>query len=171
MRVSHVFLPSSGNIRHILDASKMDYFVYNIDEYDHLEQENKFSPSWPFRIVVVGSSDLGKTTMLMNLLIGNKKAKEDGQRYINCNDIILIGKHLDEPKWGIVQNFYDELAEEEEDVSFKAFSPTEIPDISDFDYHRSSIVIFEYLLSEPKKIQEHIIPYFIHRCHSNISPI
>jgi hypothetical protein len=83
----------------------MDYFVYNIDEYDHLEQENRFSPSCPFRMVVVESSDSGKTTMLMNLLMGNKKAKEDGQRYINCNDVILISKHLDEPEWGIVQNF------------------------------------------------------------------
>src|SRR5271154_3765723 len=137
MRISHVFLPSSGNIRHISNTSKMDYFVYNVDEYDHLEQENEFSLSWPFRMVVVGSSDSGKTTMLMNLLMGNKKAKEDGQRYINCNDIILIGKHLDEPKWGIVKNFYDESAEEGEDVSFKAFSPFDISDVSEFNSQHS----------------------------------
>ena len=122
-------------------------------------------------MVVVESSDLSKTTMLMNLLIGNKKAKKHSQGYIDCNDAILIGKYLDESKWSIVQNFYDELAEGREVISFKAFSSTEIPDVSDFDSCHSSIVVFEDLLSEPKKIQEYIIPYFIHGCHSNISPI
>src|SRR5271154_3886886 len=122
-------------------------------------------------MVVVRSSDLSKTTMLMNLLMGNKKAKEDGQRYINCNDIILIGKHLNEPKWGIVQDFYDELAENGDDVSFRAFSPSEIPDVSDFDSSHSSIVIFEDLVNESKKIQECISSYFTHGRHSNVSPI
>lgn len=149
----------------------MDYFVYNIDEYQPLEQGNEFAPIWPFRMVVAGSSDSGKTTMIMNLLMGSKKAKENGERYILCNDIILIGKHLDEPKWILVQEFYNELAESGEDVSFKSFSSTEIPDVSDFNSSRSSIVIFEDLVNEPKRIQEHIATYFTHGRHSNISPI
>ena len=41
---------------------------------------------------VSGSSDSGKTTMIINLLMGNKKIKEDGERYILCNDVVLIGK-------------------------------------------------------------------------------
>ena len=80
----------------------MDYFIYNIDKYEPLEQANEFSLTWLFRMVVVGSSDSGKTTMLMNLLIGNKKAKENGEHYIPCNDVILIAKHFDKPKWNIV---------------------------------------------------------------------
>src|ERR1700722_6838613 len=149
----------------------MEYFVYNIDEYRSLENCNEYSPTWPFRMIVTGSSDSGKTTMIMNLLMGNKKVKEDGMRYIPCNDIILIGKHLNEPKWEIVQEFYDELAENGEDVSFKSVSPYEIPDVSEFDSNRSSIVIFEDLINESKKIQEQISSYFTHGRHSNISPI
>ena len=49
-------------------------------------------------MAVVGNSDSGKTTMFMNLLIGNKKAKENGERYISYNDVILIDKHLNESK-------------------------------------------------------------------------
>ena len=78
----------------------MDYFTYNIDEYsEDPRQGNEFAPAWPFRLLVSGSSDSGKTTMIINLLMGNKKLKKDGERYILCNDVVLIGKHLDEPKW------------------------------------------------------------------------
>ena len=111
----------------------MEYFAYNIDEYQHLEQGNEYAPTWPFRLGVAGSSDSGKTTMLLNLLMGTKKAKEDGERYIRCNDVVLIGKYLNEPKWNIVRDFFNELAEKGEDVSFKAIPPTDIPDPDDFD--------------------------------------
>src|SRR3984957_1802459 len=149
----------------------MNYYIYNIDEYQPLEQGNKFAPAWPFRMAVSGSSDSGKTTMVMNLLMGDKKMKEDGKRYIPCNDVILIAKHLDEPKWNIVREIYDELAKQGEDVSFQAYSYADIPDVTSFDSSRSSVVIFEDPLSKPKKIQDRIIPYFIHGRHSNISPI
>ena len=68
----------------------MDYYIYDIDKYQPLEQSNKFAPIWPFRIGVFGSSDSGKTTMLINLLMGDKKIKEDGERYILCNDVVDI---------------------------------------------------------------------------------
>ncbi|CAJ0842199.1 19401_t:CDS:2 [Entrophospora sp. SA101] len=90
----------------------MEYRLYDNDEYQPLEQGNKYSPTWPFRMVVAGSSDSGKTTMLLNLLIGTKMVdKENGSRYILCNDVILI---------------------ETEDVSFKALPPSEIPDTDEF---------------------------------------
>src|SRR5579859_5583128 len=114
----------------------MEYYVRHVDEYsEDPRQGNKFAPAWPFRLLVSGSSDSGKTTMIMNLLMGNKKIKEDGERYILCNDVVLIGKHLDEPKWGIVRNFYNELAKEGEDVSFTSLPATAeaISDVKDFD--------------------------------------
>jgi hypothetical protein len=148
----------------------MDYFVYNIDEYQPLEQGNEFAPKWPFRMVVSGSSDSGKTTMIMNLLMGNKKAKEDGERYILCNDVVLICRYLNEPKWKIVEDFYNELSELE-DVSFKKILPSDIPDTEDFDSERSTVVVFEDPMNLPKKIQERIYEYFSGGRHNNISPI
>ena len=50
----------------------MDLYIRNADEYSKdLRQGNKFVPEWPFRIIVSGSSDSGKTTMIMNLFMGN----------------------------------------------------------------------------------------------------
>src|SRR5947209_16669505 len=149
----------------------MEYYIRNIDEYsEDSRQGNEFAPAWPFRLAVSGSSDSGKTTMIMNLLMGNKGIKEDGDRYILCNDVILIGKHLDEPKWQIVQGFFEELAEVE-DVSFQAFLPEDMPDLKDFDPSRSTVVIFEDLMNAPKKVQERIADYFSSGRHRNVSSI
>lgn len=150
----------------------MDLYIRDVDEYSKdLRQGNKFAPEWPFRMAVSGSSDSGKTTMIINLLMGNKKIKEDGERYILCNDVVLIGKFLHEPKWGIVRDFYNELANEGEDVSFRALSPSEIPDVEEFDPNRATVVVFEDLMNMPKKIQERIADYFSSGRHGNVSSI
>ena len=156
---------------------EMEYFIYNIDEYQPLEKGNEFSPQWPFRMVVAGSSDSGKTTMIINLLIGTKKVDmKNGSRYILCNDVVLFAKFPDEPKWNIVRDFYDEISKDPdsefyEDVSFKVLPYDDIPDPETFDPSRSTIVIFEDLMHEPKKIQDKIAQYFTHGRHRNISPI
>ena len=150
----------------------MDFYIRDVDEYfKDLRQGNKFAPEWPFRMVVSGSSDSGKTTMIMNLLMGDKKIKENGERYILCNDVVLIGKFLHEPKWVIVRDFFNKLADEGEDVSFRALSPSEIPDVKEFDPNRATVVVFEDLMNMPKKIQERIADYFSSGRHSNVSSI
>ena len=150
----------------------MDFYIRDVDEYSKdLRQGNKFAPEWSFRMGVSGNSDSGKTTMLMNLLMGNKNIKEDGERYICCDDVVLIGKFLHEPKWIIVRDFFNELANKGEDVSFRALSPLEIPDVEEFDPNRATVVIFEDLMNMPKKIQERIADYFSSGRHSNVSPI
>ena len=150
----------------------MDFYIRDVDEYSKdLRQGNKFATESPFRMGVSGSSDSGKTTMLMNLLMGNKNIKEDGERYILCNDVVLIGKFLHEPKWIIVRDFFNELANKGEDVSFRALSPSEIPDVEEFDPNRATVVIFENLMNMSKKIQERIADYFSSGSHGNISSI
>ena len=150
----------------------MDLYLRDVDEYTkNSKQGNKFAPVCPFRLAVSGSSDSGKTTMIMNLLMGDKKIKEDGERYIPCNDVVLIGKFLNEPKWCIVRDFYNKLAEEGEDVSFRTYSSSDTPDVEEFDPSRLTVVVFEDIMNMPKKIQERIADYFSSGRHSNISPI
>ena len=79
----------------------MKFFVYNVNEIfrkslKHLKG-NKYSPDWPFHMVVTGSSHSGKTNMVINLILGNKlqrmfKGKKE-DRYIKNDDLILVGKH------------------------------------------------------------------------------
>ena len=146
----------------------MDLYVYNLDEYTgDTRQGNEYAPVWNFRLAVAGSSDSGKTTMLLNLLMGDAKAKEDGNRYILCDEIVLICRYLDEPKWQMVKDFFDDS----EDVTFRAISYHQIPDVEDFDPKIATVVIFEDLMDAPKNIQEKITGYFTHGRHRNISAI
>ena len=150
----------------------MDLNIWHVNEYaEDSRQGNEYAPAWPFRLLVSGSSDSGKTTMIMNLLMGNKKIKEDGERYVLCNDVVLISRHPNEPKWCIVRDFYDELALEGEDVSFRIIAPENIPDTKEFDASRSTVVVFEDLMNASKKIQERIAEYFSSGRHDNISSI
>ncbi|GET66816.1 hypothetical protein GLOIN_2v1874888 [Rhizophagus irregularis DAOM 181602=DAOM 197198] len=145
----------------------MDLYVYNLDEYTtDSRQGNEFAPSWPFRLAVAGSSDSGKTTMIINLLMGDKKAKENGERYILCDAVILVGRYLDEPKWAVVRDFF-----KEQEIPFTAVSHSEIPNVKDFNSTQATVVIFEYLIDAPKKTQDLITGFFTHGCHKNISCI
>ncbi|GET50440.1 hypothetical protein GLOIN_2v1874888 [Rhizophagus irregularis DAOM 181602=DAOM 197198] len=126
----------------------MDLYVYNLDEYTtDSRQGNEFAPSWPFRLAVAGSSDSGKTTMIINLLMGDKKAKEDGERYIL-----------------FVRDFF-----KEEEIPFTAVSHSEIPNVKDFNSTQATVVIFEDLMDAPKKTQDLITGFFTHGRHKNIS--
>ena len=145
----------------------MDLYVYNLDEYTtDSRQGNEFAPSWPFRLAVAGSSDSGKTTMIINLLMGDKKAKADGKRYVLCDAVVLIGRYLNEPKWAVVHDFF-----KEEEIPFTAVSYNEIPDVEEFDPAQATIIIFEDLMDAPKKTQDIITGYFTHGRHKNISCI
>ena len=163
----------------------MKYHIYNIDEAKPMQQGDPHAPTWPFRMLLAGSSGSGKTNMLVDLLLGDKLVETyhnclGGKRYIPCNDVVLIAKHLDEPKWKIVRDFYELLSNygvykgsslNYEDVTFKSYSPEEIPDILEFTSDRSTVVVFEDLVNEPKRIQNQIAPYFTSGRHVNISSV
>ncbi|GET55700.1 hypothetical protein RIR_jg30707.t1 [Rhizophagus irregularis DAOM 181602=DAOM 197198] len=104
--------------------------------------------------------------MIINLLMGDKKAKEDGNRYILCDAVLLVGRYLDELKWAVVHDFF-----EEEKIPFTAVTHSKIPEIDSFDPTQATVVIFEDLMDAPKKIQDLITGYFTHGRHKNISCI
>ncbi|CAB4403582.1 unnamed protein product [Rhizophagus irregularis] len=121
----------------------MDLYVYNLDEYTtDSRQGNEFAPIWPFRLAVAGSSDSGKTTMIINLLMGDKKAKEDGNRYVLCDAVLLVGRYLDEPKWAVVHDFF-----KEEEIPFTAVTHSEIPEIDSFDSSQATVVYTSPLIN------------------------
>ncbi|GET62917.1 CNPV271 DNA packaging protein [Rhizophagus irregularis DAOM 181602=DAOM 197198] len=140
----------------------MEFFVYNVDEISRKSLDrmkgNKYSPDWPFRLLVTGGSHSGKTNMVINLILV----------------LVLVGKHA-EPKWELVKNAFHIFANSpdpyRENISFQTIKAEKIPDISKFSPKGSTVIVFEDLCAESKKIQERIVPYFISGRHQNISPI
>jgi hypothetical protein len=104
--------------------------------------------------------------MIINLLMENKKAREDGSRYVLCDAVLLVGRYLDEPKWTIVWKFF-----EEQNLPFTAVLHTDIPEVDYFDFDIATLVIFEDLMDLPNKVQDRITGYFTHGRHKNISCI
>ncbi|GBB92677.1 hypothetical protein RclHR1_02040039 [Rhizophagus clarus] len=148
----------------------MDLYIYNLDEYSSdTRQGNEYTPIWPFRLAVAGSSDSGKTTMLINLLMRNAKAKEYETRYIFCDEIVLIGKYLDEPKWQIVKDFFDD----DENVIFEAISYHQMPNVEDFIpkllLNISAIYVAQRFYAIPKAIRENVNYISLHGGHGSLS--
>ena len=159
---------------------KMEYYIYHLDETKNTKNNNHpASPAFPFCLLICGGSDSGKTNMILNLLLGNKiqrlHKKRKGERYVKNDDLVLIGKHIHELKWALVKSCYEVFANTpdgfRENVTFRALKANAIPDVTKFYPNRNTIVVFEDLCAESKKIQDQIVPYFISGRHQGISSI
>ena len=153
---------------------KMEYYIYHLDETKNTKNNNHpASPAFPFHLLICGGSDSGKTNMILNLLLGNKiqrlHKKRKGERYVKNDDLVLIGKHIHEPKWALVKSCYEVFANAPdkfwENVTFQALKANAIPDVTKFSSDRNTVIVFEDLCAESKKIQDRIVPYFISGRH------
>ncbi|RHZ80456.1 hypothetical protein Glove_135g76 [Diversispora epigaea] len=115
--------------------------------------------------------------------IGNKdkdkapKNENYGERYILCDDLVVVAQHQDEVLWKTVQYFFEFIARDKncpwyENVRFKLIGPEKIPDISKFkNTGRKTVIVFDDLAGEPLSTQLKIIPFFRSDMYDNYEPI
>ncbi|PKB97355.1 hypothetical protein RhiirA5_468425 [Rhizophagus irregularis] len=176
----------------------MEYYeLCKLDETVPSKKQNPFAPKLPFRLGVAGTSESGKTKMVVHQLLGSKYpkvypwmsgekrghkipkggSKNFGERYIPCDDLIVVAQHQDEELWEVVQCFYEFIAMDKqapwyENVRFKLIAPEDLPDISSFKRTgRSTVIVFDDLAGEPLATQLKIVPFFRSGRHEGISSI
>jgi hypothetical protein len=176
----------------------MEYYeLHKLDKTVPLKKQNPFVPKHPFRLLVASTSESGKTSMVVHLLLGSKYpkiypwmsgekrghkiskggSKNFGKRYIPCNDLIVIMQHQNEELWEAVQCFYEFIAMDKqalwyENVRFKLIASKKLPDISSFKRTgRFTVIVFDDLIGETLATQLKIVPFFRSGRHDEISLI
>ncbi|GES88719.1 hypothetical protein GLOIN_2v1790551 [Rhizophagus clarus] len=176
----------------------MEYYeLSKLGETVPSKKQNPFAPKLLFRLGVAGISESGKTKMVVHQLLGSKYprvypwmsgekrghkilkggCKNFSERYIPCDDLIVVTQHQDEELWETVQCFYEFIAKDKqapwyENVRFKLIAPEDLPDISSFKRTgRSTVIVFDDLAGEPLATQLKIVPFFRSGRHEGISSI
>lgn len=127
---------------------------------------NELAPDQPFRMLMVGSSNSGKTNVLIDLLL----------RYLVYDKLYVYTKHLHQSKYKALQNIINGIEKNEElkgvcdfPIAVYAENIKDIVPLEKMDEKKDNIIIFDDFITE--KNQDKIIDMFIRGRHKNASVI
>ncbi|CAG8576634.1 16675_t:CDS:2 [Cetraspora pellucida] len=109
---------------------KMEYYIYHLNETKNSKNMNHpASPAFPFHLLICGGSDSRKTNIILNLLenkIQHLFKEKKGEQYIKNDDL--------------------------KNMTFHTLKADAILDVTKFSSDRNTVVVFEDLCAESKKI-------------------
>ena len=142
----------------------------NIINFDKLASKSKSEikyknkhpmlPQHPFRLLINGSSGSGKTNLLMNMIL----------RWLYFDKLYVFSKHLEQPKYVKIQEFFDDVAEKTGESILETGNDIEdIVSIDDLDDTQQNLIIIDDFVTE--KNQKCIADLFVRGRHKNASVI
>ena len=135
-----------------------NYDSFN-DKQNNYKQLYPFMPNDTFRMLICGSSGVGKTCLLLHILM---------KPLVYYDQIHLYAKNLEQKKYQDMIKNFNEISES---VGYNVLvcSNDEIIPVQDMENEAQKIVIFDDYVCE--KNQKPLIDYFIRGRHKNCSVI
>lgn len=125
---------------------------------DHIVQNPKHLPQWPFRMIISGPSGCGKTTLLLDLLM-------DEELGLNYHTLHVFAKDLEEEKY---QWLEQRLAESEAENQFSD-ELDDLPNLDELDPTMMHLFVFDDMVNT--KNQDKIKEFFMRGRKKNCSMI
>lgn len=141
--------------------------IINIDDLKKVKKSkyrnrHPLLPQHPFNMLIVGQTNTGKTSYLLNLIL---------RRFIEYDKIYLYSKHLHQPKMEMLVNAFDEIYDKTEDDILEVsntlddcITPEDIPEDSG-----QSVIIWDDMIGE--RDLSVVEDWFVRARHANTSCI
>lgn len=160
-----ITLENSENIDDLMKIENMDDLINEFIPQKKYRNKSVLTMQWPFRCLVVGASSIGKTNVVMNIIL----------KQLDFDKIYLYFKDETEDKYGFLISYftalekqYNAINDTEEKILEWSINPKEMVKCNDLDENRQNLIVVDDMVVEKK--QQQIEDLFI-RCRKRNTSI